>query len=237
MADGGGKSLTRDAQQHRIERPLEVLKFIYRQRVRGFSPPGEPHFDEATTALFRSLLSKAKLYLEFGTGGSTLAAARQKVPTISVESDRHYAKVVRQTIGPDSSVELIHADIGVTGPWGRPLVELTGRDRREAWRPYVDLPFARLAANSSFPDLILIDGRFRIACALKSAREAARVGKEADLLFDDYFGAGREGYFVVEPHLGPPERHGRAALFRLSATPPRPIPTAAEVDEALRDFR
>ena len=64
---------------------------------------------------------------------------------------------------------------------------------------------------AEFPDFILVDGRYRVACALESARPRVYARASSKLLFDDY--ALREQYHVVEKYIGPPQRIGRAALF------------------------
>ena len=59
----------------KIERAGVFLKFLYAQRVRGLTPPeNAPHFDPPGARRFKAELAKASAYLEFGSGGSTLAA-------------------------------------------------------------------------------------------------------------------------------------------------------------------
>ena len=72
------------------------------------------------------------------------------------------------------------------------------------------------ALDGRFPDFILVDGRYRVGCALESARRAHLVGKTALLMLDDY--EGRSFYQFVEDHLGPPDRIGRAALFTIGGS-------------------
>ena len=74
---------------------------------------------------------------------------------------------------------------------------------------YVMAPFEHL--QSRFPDLVLVDGRYRVACVLQTAREAHRAKVSATLLLDDY--EGRPYADALEPLLGAPERIGRAAVF------------------------
>ena len=60
------------------------------------------------------------------------------------------------------------------------------------------------------PDLVLIDGRFRVACFLHS-RLAAEAGTPS--LFDDY--TNRPQYHLVEEFCPNEQTEGREALFRL----------------------
>lgn len=97
-----------------------LLGFFYVQRLRGFEPPGEPSLDRETLQRLKSELASAKLYLEWGSGGSTVLADRLRVPTITVESDLFYARSVRKVLA-GSCVELLTPEIGLTGQWGWPL--------------------------------------------------------------------------------------------------------------------
>ena len=76
---------------------------------------------------------------------------------------------------------------------------------------YVHAPFDQL--KDAFPDLIFVDGRYRVACVLESARKAAEAHCKATVLLDDY--ESRPNYHVLEKHLGKPERIGRAASFMI----------------------
>ena len=60
------------------------------------------------------------------------------------------------------------------------------------------------------PDLVLIDGRFRVACFLHSLL-AADAG--TPLLFDDY--TNRPHYHLVEEFCPIAQSEGRQALFRV----------------------
>ena len=191
---------------------LQTLKglpaFLYQQRIKGFDPPGdEPFMDPEGSERFKQELAKANNYVEFGSGGTTVQADRFRVPTLSVESDRFYARAVASRL-QSQCVEQIVVDLGFTGEWGAPLISNRNKGRR-----YVSAPFR----GGSFPDLILVDGRYRAACALESARRAHQAGATANLLFDDY--GTRPHYRVVERVLGRPEMAGRVAVFNVGKRP------------------
>lgn len=147
---------------------------------------------EPEISYFKSLLPSVRSYLEYGSGGSTLLAAEQPGITriLSVESDPGY---IRENVEPSPSVadavregrlEFILVDIGQTKAWGYPK----DRSKRYLWPNYAFSPYR----HGHVADLILIDGRFRIACALAAALEspAARV------LVHDY--SIRKEYRVLE---------------------------------------
>lgn len=195
--------------------------------------PDVPHFDEALTSVFGEMQKASTCYLEYGSGGSTLQAARLALPTLSVESDAAYAKAVRSKLPPHSSVNILHADIGLVGPWGTPTVRRASADRVRRWSKYVMAPYD--SSLSTAFDLVLIDGRFRRACALESARRAALDGRDLTIVFDDYLS--RPHYFVVEAWLGPARLVGRAAIFKVNGGNLVRAITEHDVSEAIADWR
>ena len=62
------------------------------------------------------------------------------------------------------------------------------------------------------PDVVLVDGRFRVACFLTSLIEAV---ENTIIIFDDY--ADRHHYHVVERFLKPFKCCGRQAFFRVQS--------------------
>jgi hypothetical protein len=114
------------------------------------------------------------------------------------------------------------ADIGPTGKWGRPV-------NHKAWGRFHlyplsvwDMPWFR------HPDLILIDGRFRVGCLLTALY---RIERPVTVLFDDY--ANRRHYVdAVETFVRPVEIVGRMARFELEPTP-YPAARMAEITTLL----
>jgi hypothetical protein len=212
-------------------------KFLYIQRVKGFDAPTAPHLDEAARAKFESLLRACSFYLEFGSGGSTVRADQLKIRGLSVEVDRFYAAAVRRALSANSTMQIIDVDVGLTRQWGKPVFRNTSRRRVERWSRYSNAPFDRLRQQGVFPDFVLIDGRFRRACALNTARHVLTAGHKLLLMFDDYYKADRTHYADVERFLGQPERFGRAALFEISPAVIKQVPTADDVAAANTDFR
>ena len=163
-------------------------------------------------ALFGTLLAACRQYLEYGAGCSTFAAARAGVALTTVESDARFLAAVerrcRSLAPPDARSEhFLHGDIGRTGPWGKPVVP--GVSRPGTWRTYPLAPW--LALGQDFrSDFVLIDGRFRVACAL------AVIGHQPDtswiMLVDDY--VGRDEYAPIADFAELNAVHGRMAEFR-----------------------
>lgn len=128
----------------------------------------EPHLLEGELPLFQREVSRAQSYLEFGMGGSTLFAAtlgRKRI--VSIDSDSSWVSTVADSIAPFrkiSKIDLIHCDIGPTGAWGAPV----NHDMMANWPQYFQEPWRRFAAECAVPDLVYVDGRFRVACTLYS---------------------------------------------------------------------
>lgn len=218
---------------NRVRRIKELASFLYAQRVKGFEAPDHPHMDAPSYERFMALLRNTSLYLEFGSGGSTVEAARLGIETICVESDRFYAKVIRDKIGAAAPVKIIDADIGETEAWGQPIMRAPTPQRVARWSNYTNLAFQHVAKAGRFPALILVDGRFRRACALESARQASLQAAQTLIFFDDYYD--RPHYHSVEQHIGHPERVGRSALFAIDGKTQAPI-TASVVAQAQAEF-
>ena len=181
-----------------------LARFLYVQRIRGFDPPESPLLDDESVAWLAKRLRSAKLFLEFGSGGSTVLANRLGVPSVTVESDRFYAAVVRKLLPSPRRAKILTPRMGVTREWGMPIFGKARKGPR-----YVRAPFDQLKGD--FPDLVFVDGRYRVACVLETARQAAEARRKATVLLDDY--DQRPSYHVLEKHLGKPERVGRAASF------------------------
>jgi hypothetical protein len=157
------------------------LKFLVKSRLVGFDVPDSPFFYntdlkvEEGPVWFLETLKGSKRYLEFGTGGSTYLAAKHGIEFAAVDSDPYFLKSVRKKIR-DAGLErpvgqtYRHADIGLTGGLGFPLGLRQPSERRlEKFRRYSDPPPESLEGGRT-PDFVLVDGRFRVACVLKSLR-------------------------------------------------------------------
>ncbi|MCD0501970.1 tetratricopeptide repeat protein [Bordetella petrii] len=187
--------------------------------------PLVPHMEPEGRALLEECLARASIFLEYGSGGSSVMAAGTGVRKIySVDSDQPFLKAVQARIqqsGGDSSKYVpIYINIGPTGAWGRP----SDRASASLWPAYASEPWSVMGKHQQAPDLILIDGRFRVASFLASVLFAP-VG--CTILFDDYFD--RPGYHVVEQYLKPIRAAGRMAQFVVGSERPQGL-----VQELLR---
>lgn len=144
-----------------------------------------PEMTDAEIGVLRECFSKANSLLEFGSGGSTLLAVRS--PSLrriwSVENDP--AWVARLRVQPEvdaaersGRLHRLAVDVGPVGDYGFPLDHTT----QPAWPRYHEAVWDDAAATET--DLILVDGRFRVACAMAAL---AHCRPHAILLFHDFW--------------------------------------------------
>ncbi|MCG5510200.1 hypothetical protein [Ectothiorhodospira lacustris] len=167
------------------------------------------HMPENEQKKLISLLKNSKSFLEYGAGGSTLLSMREEVKNIiTVESDASFMSAVEEiskSYKKNSTEHHVHLiDIGKTGAWSFPI----NNEKISNWHEYAQKPWERIINNNKHPDLILIDGRFRVACFL-ACYIFSKSGTK--ILFDDY--TNRTHYHICEKYLPIKSRHGRMALF------------------------
>ena len=157
-------------------------------------------------------LSKEKIVLEFGSGGSTFLFSQSAKFITSVESDQYFSRVIEGSIRKDGKMEKTHiywASIGPTKSYGQPLV-LLERVFRHRYVNYFNKIFqeSEYARNA---ELVFIDGRFRVACAMSSL---LNIKQDFMIVVDDYFD--RPEYSEIANVLGLPKTLvGNTALFEV----------------------
>lgn len=181
-----------------------------------------PHMSQARIDALATALQRSTVYLEFGMGGSTVMAAQLGVPQVfSVDSSAEWVERVGQQIrglSTRSQVRLLHANLGPTKDWGYPVDDA----QVVTWPSYYAGPWRAVRQAGLQPDLVLIDGRFRVACFLYSM---LHLKPGATVLWDDY--AHRPEYHGVERFSRPMARHDDMAIFEVSGREDLPAITDA----------
>ncbi|MFM6451175.1 MAG: hypothetical protein ACKPH7_05130, partial [Planktothrix sp.] len=120
---------------------------------------------------------------EFGAGGSTGLAIKTGVKQLySVESNLEFIKKLQeytliQKAVEEGQVQFFHINIGLVGVWGYPR----DRSSQENWPKY----YSDIWKEVSQPiDLVFIDGRFRVACALQSL---SHIHQNAKVIMHDFW--------------------------------------------------
>ena len=170
-----------------------------------------PRMTDREIDRYTALLAGARTVIEYGTGGSTLLALGAGVSRlISVETDLGWIGMLRDVPAVAEAerqgrLTFVHVDIGRVGKWGKP-VDDSGAARYAA---FASAPWSRCDA----PDVVFIDGRFRVACALETL---LRSGGSTRLAFHDFWK--RPQYHVVLPFVDCIDRVDSLAVFKRQAS-------------------
>ena len=154
-------------------------------------------------AMFKQMIQNASEYVEVGCGQSTIFALNNSnVETVvAIDTSKQWLEFVN-SVSKKSNLIIHHSDFGPLGDWGRPK----GYDQISQIHDYTSAMF-----KYCNPDLILIDGRFRVYCFLYACVNGKPGTK---IIFDDYYG--RPHYHIVEDIIKPIDSCGRQALFHLN---------------------
>lgn len=151
----------------------------------------EPFMAYNDKTMFYKYLDNASNYLEYGSGGSTYQSSlRQNINSIySIESDLEWHNKLKNIIQNKNNIQFIYCDMN-TQPnnWGHPGPNSTLND----WKRYNGAILNIDKSLSSKIDLILIDGRFRVACCLKCFDV---INDNCLIAFDDFLD--RDFYHIV----------------------------------------
>jgi hypothetical protein len=133
--------------------------------------------------MFYRYLDRSTVYFEYGSGGSTYQAnLRPNIQKIyTVESDKNWMNKLNSVIKNNTKITYIYNEMG-TKPhtWGTSLANysehirnLTIEERRKI-------------------DLVMVDGRFRVACCLKCFDV---ISDNCNIIFDDFLH--RKKYHII----------------------------------------
>ncbi|MBT8473200.1 MAG: hypothetical protein KJN99_11400 [Marinicaulis sp.] len=175
------------SQANRVGIPLSIgpVKTAFKAVFR----PVVLEMAEAERQQLKSIFRTSRSLVEYGAGGSTRLALRFGLNVTSVESDPKWITKIRQSpevarAETSGKLNLLYGDIGEVGPWGKPV----DPERNDKWLNYVNAPWPQKT------DLVLIDGRLRVACAAKAVFE---TGPSTTVIIHDFWP--RKEYHVVLP--------------------------------------
>jgi hypothetical protein len=148
----------------------------------------QPRMSQKETDVFLHFLKCSDSYVEFGAGGSTVAASKYvKKRVISLDSSVEWLDNVRNACAGNSiDPELYHIDLGSIGEWGYP----TDHNTKHKWPEYYE--FIWTVDGSCDADLYIIDGRFRVA---SFAQAVLHCRSDSIICFHDF--ASRPQYRCV----------------------------------------
>jgi hypothetical protein len=145
--------------------------------------------------LYWSQLRSRTGIVEFGCGGSTLLALQcSRAKIYSVESDRDWIDHLLKHPEVSRAVEnnrlsFHHSDLGQVAKWGFPSTLFTAQQAASYYSTIWDI------VNDATIDLVLVDGRFRVACIA----EALRRHRNITIVVHDFWD--RPYYHYILPAL------------------------------------
>lgn len=151
----------------------------------------EPCLAENDKLMFYKYLEKSRTYFEYGSGGSTYQATlRENITKMySVESDSQWHNKLKTILNNNNKVCFIYNEmdtqpnnLGYPGPKSTEI-------QCKTYSEHILLLNENERKNI---DLVLIDGRFRVACCLKSFQA---INNECLIAFDDFLD--RPHYHIV----------------------------------------
>jgi protein O-GlcNAc transferase len=149
----------------------------------------EPHLGNNDKLMFYKYLDKSTNYFEFGSGGSTYQAAlRKNIHAIySVESDLDWYNKLKDILKNESRLNYIYNEMDTKpNTWGHPGPNSTPLQHKNYSNHLV------MCKDRNAIDLIMIDGRFRVASCLKCFDI---INDRCLIAFDDFLD--RPQYHVV----------------------------------------
>ena len=115
---------------------------------------------------------------------------------VAVESDpawisalRNHPEVV-EAIG-DGKLSLVHGNIGPVGSFGYPRDYGSETLDKVLWPNYIQAGWQEVSRRGYVPDLVYVDGRFRVGCCLSvvlACKEYIPVGQAPQVLVHDIAG-------------------------------------------------
>lgn len=177
---------------------------------------------EKFKSFFDNYVANASTYGEFGCGASTLFVlqnAPQPQKVYSVENDCAWVDNILNNVDVQNAkrTERLHVlciETGQVGAWGYPQ----NTEKRENWPNYSS------ALNGFELDVCIIDGRFRVACALNVLLHQS---PNCVIIFDDFWN--RPHYHIVLQYCDVLDRCERIAILRKKER--------FDTDQALKDLQ
>ena len=190
----------------------------------------EPYLPDLDKQLYYKYLDCATNYFEFGSGGSTYqACSKSNIKKIyAVESDLAWINKLKQHQFVKDNIENSRLHFEVVdlkckpNTWGKPTENVSHETKIKYPRS-----FNRIKPNDV--DMIMIDGRFRAACALNVFSE---IGDNTIIFFDDFLN--RPYYHIILKYYDIIDRASRAVVLKKKQVN---IPATEIIEKYEKDYR
>jgi protein O-GlcNAc transferase len=131
-----------------------------------------PHMERTEYLLFKRLCKNKNVFLEYGSGGSTIFLLKHNKKVFSVESNPTFFRymcsinMIKKALNVNLRYKFV--DLGPTNKWGKPLSD----EHCENWPRYYEEIWEEIDPARDHVDVVFIDGRFRVCCCLYSILKA-----------------------------------------------------------------
>ena len=177
------------------------------------------------TNFFFYKLSKSQCYLEYGTGNSTLLAKKLDKDFYAIESDTNFFNFLK----PNFHKNYILVSLGVVFFFSTPVFSSIRRfylNKRAI--KYASYVFEKIIRDQKQPDLILIDGRYRVLCCLFVYKFLLKnKNDKISIIVDDFL---NRRYYQILYKLFDIEIIGRIAHLRFKKTD-------ADIDKLIEKYQ
>ena len=126
---------------------------------------------------FKKKIKNSNFFFEYGSGSSTIYVDKKNKKYISIETDKSFYKSLLFKLKSKSSLK--YFGLGIVGEFSYPVL-----CTKQQVKNYI-FSINKYFIKKTFPDLILIDGRFRIACCLNLLNKS-RFKNIFTIILDDY---------------------------------------------------
>lgn len=168
--------------------------------------------------LFDKSVTGISCYFEFGTGGSAVRVNEINFPTsphiYSIDTSLEWIDKVRLAVDFAKNCHVSHINIrGEIGDWGYPIEfdhqtqqfikPVSEEIKSKYWTSYANSIFTTEFIDGILPEVIFVDGRWRVACILKSILFAIENNIQPVIMLHD---SQRREYHKVYDYLNLEDR-------------------------------
>lgn len=141
-----------------------ILRFFNFIRV-NYTTSDKISFGSSEAGDFlKAKISSSKIFLEFGSGNTTIFAKKNNINCFSIESDRNFYHYLKRKVNKN----LFLYSLGLVEFYSYPLFRniFLKKFYKKRALLYSSKIFDKLQSEKIFPDFILVDGRYRVLCML-----------------------------------------------------------------------
>ncbi|MDB9739010.1 hypothetical protein OAB10_01760, partial [Candidatus Pelagibacter sp.] len=151
---------------------------------------------------FKKKLKNSKYYFEYGSGSSTLYADLNEKKFTSIELDKSFFFMIKNKL---KKKNVFFINLGPVGEFSYPLFKNKKKivEYIKSINPYFN--------KKIYPDFVLIDGRFRVACCLNLLLIINKKKIKTTIIIDDYK---KRSYYKILKNFFYVNQVGRMAVLK-----------------------